>query len=239
MSTRFQNSLVIVTGGTGGLGRAVSQAFQAEGAVVIVTYHSEQEFEELKRDIGAASDRLEGSRVDVTNEAATNKFVEDVIGRHSRVDALVNTVGGYTGGAELWRTDHSSLDLMLALNVRAPHVLMRSVVPAMLKQGHGCIVNVAAKAGLDHPPRAAVYAASKAAELAMMDSLAAELLGTGVRANSVLPSIIDTTANRSAMPHADFSKWPKPQDIARVILFLCSEDAKLIHGASIPVYGSG
>lgn len=239
MSTRFQNAVVIVAGGTGGLGRAVTQAFHAEGAAVIVTYRSAPEFEELKRNSGAARDRLEGGRVDLTNEAATNEFVQDVLVHHSRLDALVNTVGGYAGGAELWETDRSALDLMLTLNVRAPHALMRSVVPVMLTQGHGCIVNVAAKAGLDHPPRAAAYAASKAAELAMLDSLAAELLGTGVRANSILPSIIDTSANRSAMPKADFSKWPKPEDIARVILFLCSEEAKSIHGASIPVYGSG
>jgi NAD(P)-dependent dehydrogenase (short-subunit alcohol dehydrogenase family) len=84
----------------------------------------------------------------------------------------------------------------------------------------------------------AAYSASKAAAVAMMDSLAADLQGTGVRANSVLPSIIDTDANRKAMPKADFSKWPKPEEIAKVILFLCSEDAKLINGAALPVYGN-
>ncbi len=99
-------------------------------------------------------------------------------------------------------------------------------------------MQIAAKAAFDHAPGAAAYVASKAAVLAMMDSLAAELKGSGVRANSVLPSIIDTQANRQAMPNADFSKWPKPEDIARVILFLCSDDAKLIHGAAVPVYGS-
>jgi NAD(P)-dependent dehydrogenase (short-subunit alcohol dehydrogenase family) len=239
MGTRFQDSIVMVAGGTGGLGRAVTEAFHAEGAVVIVTYRSAQEFEELKRSIGAASDRLEGGHLDVTNEAATNEFVQGVMARHSRLDVLVNTVGGYAGGTQLWEIEHSVLDLMLALNVQAPYVLLRAVIPAMLKQGHGYVINVAAKAGLDHPPRAAAYAASKAAELAMMDSLAAELAGTGVRANSILPSIIDTDANRRAMPRADFSKWPKPEDIARVILFLCSPEAKVIHGASIPVYGNG
>jgi len=107
----------------------------------------------------------------------------------------------------------------------------------MLKQKHGAIVNVASKAALDHAAGAAAYAASKAAALALMDSLAAEVKGTGVRVNSILPSIIDTEANRKAMPDADFAKWPKPADIARVILFLCSDDAKVIHGAAVPVYG--
>jgi NAD(P)-dependent dehydrogenase (short-subunit alcohol dehydrogenase family) len=107
----------------------------------------------------------------------------------------------------------------------------------MLKQKHGAIVNIASKAALDHGAGAAAYAASKAAAVALMDSLAAEVKGTGVRVNSILPSIIDTEANRKAMPSADFAKWPKPQEIARVILFLCSEDARVIHGAAVPVYG--
>jgi NAD(P)-dependent dehydrogenase (short-subunit alcohol dehydrogenase family) len=110
-------------------------------------------------------------------------------------------------------------------------------IPAMLKQKHGAIVNVASKAALDHGAGAAAYAASKAAALALMDSLAAEVKGSGLRVNSILPSIIDTEANRKAMPGADFAKWPKPQEIARVILFLCSDDARVIHGAAVPVYG--
>ena len=107
-----------------------------------------------------------------------------------------------------------------------------------LKQRHGSIVNVAAKAAFDHGAGAAAYAASKAAAVALMDSLAADTIGTGIRVNSILPSIIDTAANRHAMPDADFASWPKPEDIARVILFLCSDAAKTIHGASIPVYGN-
>src|SRR6202047_2961917 len=127
---------------------------------------------------------------------------------------------------------------MLALNLRSGFVLSRAVVPVMVKQSYGSIINVASKAAFDHAAGAAAYAASKAAAVAMMDSLAADLKGTGVRVNSILPSIIDTEANRKAMPGADFAKWPKPEDIARVILFLCSDDAKVVHGASIPVYGN-
>ena len=108
----------------------------------------------------------------------------------------------------------------------------------MIQRGKGSIINVAAKAALDHPPELGAYAASKAAALAMMDSLAADLKGTGVRVNSILPSIIDTPANRKAMPKADFGTWPKPEDIARVILFLASDHASVIHGAAIPVYGN-
>jgi NAD(P)-dependent dehydrogenase (short-subunit alcohol dehydrogenase family) len=107
----------------------------------------------------------------------------------------------------------------------------------MVKQGSGAIVNVASKAAADHAAGASAYAASKAAAVAMIDCLAADLKGTGVRANSILPSIIDTPANRKAMPKAKFAAWPKPEEIARVILFLCSDEAKLIQGASVPVYG--
>jgi NAD(P)-dependent dehydrogenase (short-subunit alcohol dehydrogenase family) len=108
----------------------------------------------------------------------------------------------------------------------------------MLKQAHGAFVNVAAKAAIDHAAGAAAYAASKAAAVALMDSLAADARGTGVRVNTILPSIIDTPANRRAMPNSDFAAWPKPEDIAKVILFLCSDAAKTIHGAAVPVFGS-
>ena len=107
----------------------------------------------------------------------------------------------------------------------------------MLKQKRGAIVNVVSKAAVDHAAGAGAYGASKAAALALTDSLAADVKGTGVRVNSILPSIIDTEINRKVMPGADFANWPKPEEIARVILFLCSDDAKVIHGAAAPVYG--
>ena len=127
---------------------------------------------------------------------------------------------------------------MMALNLRSGYVLSRAAIPGMLKQKQGSIVNIASKAAVDHGAGASAYAASKAAAVALMDSLAAEVKGSGVRVNSVLPSIIDTEVNRKAMPSADFAAWPKPEEVARVILFLCSDDAKVIHGAAIPVYGN-
>jgi len=157
------------------------------------------------------------------------------VAKHGQIDVLVNAVGAYIGGIQFWEAGSDALDRMLALNLRSGFMLCHAIVPVMLKQGYGAIVNVAAKAAVDHPAGAAAYAASKAAAVAMMNSLAADLRGTGVRVNSILPSIIDTEPNRKAMPKADYSKWPKPEEIAKVILFLCSNDAKLIHGASIPV----
>jgi len=238
MSRNFQNQRVLVTGGTGGLGRAVSLAFLNQQAHVAVTYRAEPEFAALKTAAGPVAANLEGHAVDATDEAAVARLIAELTANHGRIDTLVNTIGGYAAGKPLWQTDPAILDRMLTLNLRAGYLLARAVVPVMVQQGCGSIVNIAARAAVDHAAGAFAYAASKAAAVAMMDSLAADLRGTGVRANSILPSIIDTEPNRRAMPQADFAKWPKPEEVAQVILFLCSEEARLIHGASIPVYGS-
>ena len=238
MSSRFSGMTVLVSGGTGGLGRAVSLAFLAEDANVVVTYRKQDEFLMLKREAGAATNKLSGNVVDVTDEAQVRELVDQIVSQQGRLDVLVNTVGAFAGGTKLWESDSKVFDTMLALNLRSGYVLSKSVVPVMLKQKQGAIVNIASKAAVEHAAGAFAYVASKAAAVAMMDSLAEDLKGTGVRVNSVLPSIIDTEANRRAMPKADFAKWPKPEEIAKVVLFLCSDDAAVIHGASLPVYGS-
>lgn len=238
MPERFRDKIVLIAGGTGGLGRVVTLAFLQESARAIVTYRSEQEFASLQKQAGHHASMLEGHTTDVTSENAVRKLIDEIRAKHKRIDVLVNAVGGYAGGTSLWETDPKVFDRMLALNLLSGFVLCQSVVPAMLKQGSGAIVNVASRAAVDHAAGATAYAASKAAAVAMIDSLAADLKGTAVRANSVLPSIIDTEANRKAMPKADFSKWPKPEEIASVILYLCSDEAKLIHGTAVPVYGN-
>jgi NAD(P)-dependent dehydrogenase (short-subunit alcohol dehydrogenase family) len=231
------HKIALVTGGTGGLGRAVSLALLRQDYKVAVTYRVPAQWEALQSEAGDKKGNLEGNRLDVTEETAVSAFLADLVEKHGRLDALVNTVGAYAGGIRLWEMDTKVFDRMLALNLRSGFVLCRAAVPVMLRQGSGSIVNVAAKAAFDHASGASAYAASKAAAVAMVDSLAADLKGTGVRVNSIVPSIIDTDANRQAMPKSDFAKWPKPEDIARVIVFLCSEDANVVHGASIPVYG--
>jgi NAD(P)-dependent dehydrogenase (short-subunit alcohol dehydrogenase family) len=235
MSERFRTEVALVAGGTGGLGRAVSLGFLEEGATVVVTYRSQNEFDALREAAGAGASRLEGHSVDVTSEAAVASMISSIVGKHGRLDTMTNTVGGYAAGSKLWETESKVFELMFSLNFYSGYVLARSVVPAMLERGRGAIVNVASTAAIDHAASAAAYASSKAAAVAMIDSLAADLRGTGVRANSILPHIIDTEANRKAMPQADFAKWPKPGEIADVILFLSSDEAKLIHGAAIPV----
>jgi NAD(P)-dependent dehydrogenase (short-subunit alcohol dehydrogenase family) len=234
---RFSSKLIIVAGGTGGLGRAVSLAFLQEGARVAVTYRDPAEFDALKTAAGSNASSLLGEAVDVTDEAAVRRFVDGILANGGQIDALVNAVGGYAGGIKLWELDPQTFEKMLALNLRSGYTLARVVIPSMLRQKQGAIVNVSSQAAVNHDAGASAYAASKAAAVAMMDSLAEDVRGTGVRVNTILPSIIDTEPNRRAMPKADFARWPKPEEIARVILFLCSDDARVIHGAAIPVYG--
>jgi NAD(P)-dependent dehydrogenase (short-subunit alcohol dehydrogenase family) len=234
----FHDKIVLVTGGTGGLGREVTMAFLEAGATILVTYRMPEEYAAVvtaAQRIGAKPPV--GAIVDVTDGQAVGKFIGEIVAKHGRLDILVNTVGGYAGGTNLWEVDPQTYDKMLALNLKAGFVLARAILPQMIKQNRGWIVNVASKAAFDHAAGGALYAASKAAALALMDSLAAEVKPFNINVNSVLPSIIDTVANRKAMPGADFSKWPKPEEIAPVILFLCSEEAQVIHGAAIPVYG--
>lgn len=238
MELTFAGKTVFVAGGTGGLGRAVTLAYLDHAANVIVTYQHPEEFASLERAAEEKAGTLFGFSVDITDNAATQALVADLVSRFSRIDVLVNTIGGYAGGTPAWQQDEPTWTRMLDLNLRAANSLFRAVVPVMLAAHSGSIVQVNAKAALDHGAGAASYSASKAALLALTGSLANDLKGTGIRVNSILPSIIDTPANRESMPNADFAKWPKAEDLASVILFLSSDAARVIHGAAIPVYGN-
>ncbi len=208
MNITFSGKVVLVTGGTGGLGRAVSLAFLQEGASVVVTYRKQQEFDSLRSAAAADAPALEGHVVDVIDKHEVAELVAGILSRHRQLDVVVNTIGGYTGGIKLWDLENNVFEAMLSLNLRAGFTVARAILPVMLMQRRGSLVNVAAKAAFDHSAGAAAYAASKAAAVAMMDSLAADTMGTGVRVNSILPSVIDTPANRQAMPGSNFASWP-------------------------------
>jgi NAD(P)-dependent dehydrogenase (short-subunit alcohol dehydrogenase family) len=234
-TSRFQGQVVLISGGTGALGSAVARAFLQEGATVAVTYRTPREYDDLQSSVTADRVRLRGHQVDVTNEPELLRLTASLEAEFRRLDVLVNTAGGYAGGPKLWEIEGSVLERMLDLNLRSAFVSSRSVLPIFLRQDRGCIVNVAAKAAVDQPGGAGAYVASKAAALAMMHSLAMDLKGTAIRVNSVLPNIIDTAANRRDMPGANFATWTKPEDIARAILWLCTDDARAINCAAIPV----
>src|SRR5271167_1129640 len=142
--TDAENKVVLVAGGTGGLGGAVSLAFLAAGARVTVTYRKLGEFDALTRLAGGdGAARLEGFDTDVTDEAAVTSLIDGIVGRHGRLDVLVNTVGGYAGGVKLWELDTKVFEQMMSLNLRSGYALARAGVRVMLKQGGGAILNVA------------------------------------------------------------------------------------------------
>lgn len=234
---RFEDKVALIAGGTGALGRAVSEAFAREGARIVVTYRRQAEFDALVSEWKVSGAGVTGVMVDATDAAAVNRMLGSILSNGGALDILVNTIGGYHGGKQLWEEDLSSYDQMMSLNLKAGFILARAVIPAMIRQGRGWIVNVASRAGYVPSPGAALYAVSKAGALALFDSLAAEVKPYPVSVNSVVPSIFDTPANRQAMPAANYAIWPKPEEIAEVILFLCSQHARIIHGAAIPVYG--
>jgi NAD(P)-dependent dehydrogenase (short-subunit alcohol dehydrogenase family) len=234
----FADKVALVAGGTGALGREVSLALLAAGARVTTTYRQRAEFDTLIADARGASagqvGALTGVEVDTTDASAVAKMLANLAGD---VDILIDAVGAFSGGKNVWEEDPANYERMMALNLKSGFLLARAVLPRMIRQNRGWIVNVASRAGYGHSGGAALYSASKAGALALFDSLAEEVKPYAINVNSVVPSIFDTPANRRAMPSADYTLWPKPADIARVILFLCSPEARVIHGAAIPVYG--
>jgi NAD(P)-dependent dehydrogenase (short-subunit alcohol dehydrogenase family) len=228
----FADKLALVAGGTGALGREVSRAMLAAGARVITTYRQRAEFDALATD--ARSAVLTGIEADTTDADVVAKLIQNLGGN---IDILINAVGAYAGGKNVWEDDPANFERMMAPNLKSGFALAHAVLPGMIRQNRGWIVNIASRAGYGHSAGAALYSASKAGALALFDSLAEEVKPYAINVNSVVPSIFDTPANRRAMPSADYTLWPKPADIARVILFLCSPEARVIHGAAIPVYG--
>ena len=234
----FKNKVALIAGGTGALGREISLCFLRAGARVVTTYRRQEEFDAVKAEAHQIGDaNLSGEVVDTGDANAVEAMVGRVVAARGQLDVLINAVGGYAGGKMVWEDDLTTYERMMALNLESGFALARAVLPTMIRQKRGSIVNVASKAGYGHAAGAALYAASKAGALAFFDSLAEEVKPYAINVNSVVPSIFDTPANRRAMPTANFAQWPKPAEIARVILFLCSDEARVIHGAAVPVYG--
>lgn len=232
--------VVLITGATGDFGPYVARAFAADaGARLALTARKLEQAEALIRDLGLSADRALPSVVDVTNAASVAAWVEAVKQKWGRADVLVNVAGGYKPGKPVHELDEADWDFMLNLNARSAFLTCRAVIPLMLAQGSGKIVNVGAKAGLAAGRKSTAYAASKAALLRLTEALSAEVRDKGLNVNAVIPSTIDTPGNRAAQPDADTSKWVRPEDLAAVIVFLASEAAIAIHGALIPVYGRG
>jgi len=223
----------IVTGGTGALGRAVVDAALDAGARVLVPWIVAAEKEALADARRAALDA--GALVLLEADVAEAEGATAVAQRAGDASVLVNGVGGFGGGAPVHETDLELWDRMYRLNVRTAAAMARAVAPGMIERGRGVIVNIASQAALDAPPGIAAYAASKAAVAVLTRALQQELGGHGIRVNAVVPTTIDTPANRAAMPDADFSAWTPPARIAAVIRWLASDEGATVRGGAIPV----
>ena len=221
----MEGNIVVIAGGSGGLGQSVVPAFKKAGAKVITA--------DLHPEAGLVDDGT-AMKVDVTDEHDVRRLVEEVQRREGRIDVLVNLVGGFAMGRVV-ETDMTVWNRMLTMNLTAAFILSKAVLPSMLERRAGRIIHIAARAAVEPFPGAAAYVVSKAGLAALIRALSLEISGSGVTVNGVLPTTIDTQANRHSMPDADVSKWVKPDSIAQLIGFLVSENAAQINGALIPI----
>ncbi|HEY7966698.1 MAG TPA: SDR family oxidoreductase [Solirubrobacteraceae bacterium] len=220
---------IVISGGTGGLGSAVTRTMLDAGWHVVVPYVDERELDRVDE-----HERLELVPADLFDADAAAAVVAAAPGR---LGALVNLVGGFAAGGRVHETPIADFEQQYRLNLRPTYLLSAAALPRMLEGGGGSIVCVSTRAAVRPFSGAAGYISSKAAVLSLVDALAAEYTREGIRANAIMPSVIDTPANRAAQPDEDHSRWVPPEQIAAVIRFLCSDDAAPISGAHLPVYG--
>lgn len=231
--------VIVVTGGAGGLGKAVTTTFVEAGATVVVTERAEHRsaVDELAAGLGPAGERVSCVVADVLDEASVESLVAQVLARHGQLDVLVNLVGGFAAGQAITEMDLAVWQRMQDLNVRSAFLVSKHAARPMIRQGRGRILNISSRGARSGRKNAGAYAVAKAAVITLTEVQAEELRDHGVTVNCILPSIIDTPANRAGMPTADFSRWPRAEEVARILVFLASDDARLINGAAIPVYG--
>ena len=224
---------VLVTGGTGALGRAVVRFFAQSGASVHVPWIVDREAEELKEHVGPVFPRVKLYRSDVTAEGPVAALFRDIEAAGAHVEVLANLVGGFAYAA-LDDTDPPLWDRMMKLNATSAFLCARAASRLMKANRWGRIINVASGPAVNHgAANMAAYAAAKAAVLNLSESLAKELAPWGITANAIVPSVIDTPANRKATPDADSSTWLKPEAIAAVVGFLASDEAAIVTGSAI------
>jgi NAD(P)-dependent dehydrogenase (short-subunit alcohol dehydrogenase family) len=220
---------VMLTGAAGNLGRVVADAFATAGDALVLVDLKKQNIEENEKRMFVATNLLEPQSV----QAA----VDQALARFKRIDVLCNIAGGFRMGSPVHETSDKDWNFLLDINARTLLNASRAVVPAMLEAGGGKVVNVGAFAAQKGAAQMGAYIASKSAVIRLTETMAAELRDRNINVNCVLPTIIDTPENRSAMPKSDPKRWVAPQALADVIVFLASDAARAVHGAALPVTG--
>ncbi len=233
----MQENVAVVTGGTGGVGRALIPYLIRRDFKVAVTYLIPEEARKLEDELDVDEDRLMLRRCDCTDIEAVESTIKDVVETFGGINVVAALVGGWAGGRDLAETDTVRFDRMIDLNLRSTFYAIRAALPHMRDAEWGRIIAVGSRAASDNPPGQAAFNASKAAVTSLVQSLANELDDTNVTANVLVPSVIDTRATRLALPYADYLHWPKPSEIATVLDFLLSPASEVINGAAIPVFG--
>jgi len=231
--------VALVTGATGALGKTVTHKLLENGARVAATYRTESRRNDLQQFVGASKSNLMEIRADVTDERSVLGLVKTIIDKFGRIDFLLNIVGAYGGGTDIADTDLSQWDLLMNVNLKSAFLCAKAVLPHMVKQDYGRIVNVSSRTAAEKSRRvkSGAYAISKVGVIVLTEILADEMKNYDINVNCVMPSTIDTPNNRRNFPKADFSKWVDPNEIAEVMLFLLSDASKVTSGACIPVYG--
>jgi NAD(P)-dependent dehydrogenase (short-subunit alcohol dehydrogenase family) len=235
--TGMNHSTVLVTGGAGNVGRAVTRAVLEAGARVAVPFYKTDQQNALDTLREQHGDRLLSFALDLTTERGAEAAVRDVFEWSGRLDAVVHMIGGYSGGTRLAETPIEIWDRMIDLNLKSAYLIARAALPRMIEANRGSFVFVSSRAARVGRRGHAAYAVAKAGLITFAEALAEEYRDNGIRSNVVLPGIVDTPANRRAMPDADPQGWTQPEAIAKTILFLASGDASAINGAAVPVYG--
>lgn len=226
--------LVVITGAAGALGRAVAKAFLGDGARVLLIDCNDDV-------LHSAFARADGEKhflvVDLTDTAASLAAIGKSLASLGPASVLCNIAGGFTMGNPVHDADPGDWQRMLDLNVSTTLNASRAVVPGMIDAGSGKIINIAAASAVSGKPQMGAYCASKSVVSRLTESMALELREHGINVNAVAPSILDTPANRAAMPDADPATWVSTAQLASVMAFLASDAANAIHGAVIPVVG--
>lgn len=234
----LSDRVVLITGATGALGRAVTQDFAQTKARLVLTARSEVDLQRLVAQVGLPMDGVAVIPADATQVPDVSQLVEGALSGFGRLDVLLNCAGGWSGGQTVAETAVEDWDSALALNLRTAFLLSRAVLPAMTAAGWGRIVHVSSRTAVEPRAKQAAYVVAKVGLIALTDVLAAEVKGSGVTVNVIVPAIIDTPANREAMPKGDPTRWVPPQHIAATMRFLCSDAAASVNGAHIALYGA-
>lgn len=233
----FEKKIIVVTGASGNLGKAVVRGFLNKSGIVCGIYYHQPPEEELVEMSGSQGVFHSFTGVDLTDREGVKKLADQIRNDIGVVEAVINTVGGFMMGERVDQMKSETWNQMLSVNVNTMLNSAAAFVPMMVELQRGKFITIGSRSASTGGAKTGAYAAAKSAVLRLTESMAAELKSSGIQANCVLPGTIDTPENREAMPNADFAKWVTPEQIAEVILFLASSNADAITGAGIPVSG--